>query len=153
MKQLLLLLLYVAAAGMAAALDFEMQTQTKCIFEELNANVIVVGDYNAANKDNPSLPIYVDVKVGGQRRHVQYCCCCPACQHASLCFRCLTPMAQLCMRTRHKLRDSLLLLPKKPESTRLALQRMVRRCSWQWQTCKFGFSQVPHQQRLHSANT
>lgn len=51
------------AVGLASALDFEMQTQTKCIFEELNANVIVVGDYKATNKDNPTLPIYVDVKV------------------------------------------------------------------------------------------
>eukprot|EP00882_Tetradesmus_deserticola_P004555 GHRQ01004801.1.p1 GENE.GHRQ01004801.1~~GHRQ01004801.1.p1 ORF type:complete len:205 (+),score=53.30 GHRQ01004801.1:156-770(+) len=52
-----------ALVGLASALDFEMQTQTKCIFEELNANVIVVGDYKATNKDNPTLPIYVDVKV------------------------------------------------------------------------------------------
>lgn len=51
------------AASLVSALDFEMQQQTKCIFEELNANVIVVGDYKAANKDNPSLPIYVNVKV------------------------------------------------------------------------------------------
>lgn len=50
-------------AGFCSALEFEMQTQTKCIFEEMNANVIVVGDYKAANRDNPSLPIYMDVKV------------------------------------------------------------------------------------------
>ena len=50
--------------GTAQALQFEMQTQTKCIYEEINANVIVVGDYQAANRDNPGLPIYVDVKVG-----------------------------------------------------------------------------------------
>ena len=49
--------------GAAQALQFEMQTQTKCIYEEINANVIVVGDYQAANRDNPGLPIYVDVKV------------------------------------------------------------------------------------------
>lgn len=55
--------LVLAAAGLVSALDFEMQQQTKCIFEELNANVIVVGDYKAANKDNPTLPIYVNVKV------------------------------------------------------------------------------------------
>lgn len=61
--KLLVVLVAVAAAGLASALDFEMQQQTKCIFEELNANVIVVGDYKAANKDNPSLPIYVNVKV------------------------------------------------------------------------------------------
>lgn len=50
--------------GLAGALQFEMQTQTKCILEEINSNVIVVGDYSAANRDNPGLPIYVDVKVG-----------------------------------------------------------------------------------------
>eukprot|EP00879_Flechtneria_rotunda_P000343 GHRR01000434.1.p1 GENE.GHRR01000434.1~~GHRR01000434.1.p1 ORF type:complete len:204 (+),score=54.32 GHRR01000434.1:229-840(+) len=57
------LLLLIAAAAAVSALDFEMQMQTKCIYEELNANVIVVGDYTAVNKDNPSLPIYMDVKV------------------------------------------------------------------------------------------
>lgn len=58
-----IVLVGLLAAGLVSALDFEMQQQTKCIFEELNANVIVVGDYKAANKDNPSLPIYVNVKV------------------------------------------------------------------------------------------
>lgn len=111
MKQLLILLLYIAAAGLAAALDFEMQTQTKCIFEELNANVIVVGDYNAANKDNPSLPIYVDVKVGGRAKTRMLLLLLPQIIY-SLCYRCLTPMAQLCMRTGHRLRDSLLSLLK-----------------------------------------
>jgi hypothetical protein len=75
----LVVALCLMAVGLAAALDFEMQTQTKCIFEELNANVIVVGDYKATNKDNPTLPVYVDVKVrmvlnsklGGS-------CCCAA---------------------------------------------------------------------------
>ncbi len=45
------------------ALEFEMQAQTKCIFEELNANVIVVGDYKAVNRDNPTVPIYLDLRV------------------------------------------------------------------------------------------
>jgi hypothetical protein len=80
--KLLLLALCLMAMGFAAALDFEMQTQTKCIFEELNANVIVVGDYKATNKDNPTLPIYVDVKVRGDRAAQRQCqlqlCCCPA---------------------------------------------------------------------------
>lgn len=40
-----------------------MQTQTKCIFEEVNANVIVVGDYQAYNKDKLDQPVYVDVRV------------------------------------------------------------------------------------------
>eukprot|EP00775_Hariotina_reticulata_P012968 gene12968-13097_t len=52
-----------AQSPLSSRVAMLQQTQTKCIFEELNANVIVVGDYNAANKDNPSLPIYVDVKV------------------------------------------------------------------------------------------
>jgi len=58
----LLSLLYMAA-WTASALDFEMQSQTKCIFEELNANVIVVGDYKAVNRDNPTVPVYVDIRV------------------------------------------------------------------------------------------
>lgn len=51
--------------ALVAGMEFEMQTQTKCIYEEINANVLVVGEYKAFNKDNPSLPIYVDVRVGG----------------------------------------------------------------------------------------
>jgi hypothetical protein len=63
------LLLVICAVGqLAAALDFEMQAQTKCLFEEINANVIVVGDYKSVNKDSPTVPIYIDVKVW-----------CPAC--------------------------------------------------------------------------
>lgn len=38
------------------------------MFEEINANVIVVGDYKAYNKDNPSTPVYVDVLVRTPRR-------------------------------------------------------------------------------------
>eukprot|EP00877_Chromochloris_zofingiensis_P008285 jgi/Chrzof1/370/Cz01g13130.t1 len=60
---LLVAVICFTAPLLAAALDFEMQSQQKCIYEEINANVIVVGDYQARNKDNPSLPIYVDVKV------------------------------------------------------------------------------------------
>ena len=33
------------------------------IYEEINQNVIVVGDYKAFNKDNPALLVDVDVKV------------------------------------------------------------------------------------------
>lgn len=54
-------LLLVAPA--AWALEFEMLTQTKCIYEEINANVLVVGDYKAFNKDNTGVPVYVDVRV------------------------------------------------------------------------------------------
>jgi len=51
----------------AWGLEVEMQTQTKCIYEEINANVLVVGDFKAFNKDNPSIPVYVDVRVGTRR--------------------------------------------------------------------------------------
>lgn len=54
-------------AAAAHALDFEMGVQTKCVYEEINANVIVVGDYKAYNKDNPSIPVAVDVMVGERR--------------------------------------------------------------------------------------
>jgi hypothetical protein len=84
----LLAVLCLTAAGLAAALDFEMQTQTKCIFEELNANVIVVGDYKATNKDNPTLPIYVDVKVRGSGEQQAGCqlllCCSTNCCSSAL---------------------------------------------------------------------
>lgn len=39
--------------------------QTKCVYEEINANVIVVGDFRAFNKDHADVPEYVDVRVGG----------------------------------------------------------------------------------------
>lgn len=48
-----------------------MSAQTKCIFEELNANVIVVGEYKAVNKDNPTVPVYLDVRVGTQAPQLQ----------------------------------------------------------------------------------
>jgi hypothetical protein len=33
------------------------------VYEEINANVLVLGDYKAFNKDNPSIPVNVDVLV------------------------------------------------------------------------------------------
>jgi hypothetical protein len=53
--------------GLGAALEFEMQTQSKCIYEEINANVIVVGDFRAFNKDNAEIPVFVDVRVRAAR--------------------------------------------------------------------------------------
>lgn len=124
------ILLLLAGTPLCSALDFEMQTQTKCIFEELNANVIVVGDYKAANRDNPSLPIYVDVKVPVW---VGYFSCGPA-AGMPLCFtwvlsgmcRCLIQQEALCMRTRHSTRGSLLSQQRPQENTRRASPRMVR---------------------------
>lgn len=62
-RRLLVASLLCLAGWAAVALDFEMQAQTKCIFEELNANVIVVGDYKAVHKDNPTAPVYIDLRV------------------------------------------------------------------------------------------
>jgi hypothetical protein len=39
------------------------------VYEEMNANVIVVGDYKAYHKDNPSMPVNVDVLVGARELH------------------------------------------------------------------------------------
>jgi hypothetical protein len=57
------LALVILLAAAARALEFDMGVQTKCVYEEINANVIVVGDYKAFNKDNPSVSIAVDVLV------------------------------------------------------------------------------------------
>jgi hypothetical protein len=56
--------------GLSTALEFEMQTQSKCIYEEINANVIVVGDYRAFNKDNAEIPVFVDVRVRAVGAHL-----------------------------------------------------------------------------------
>lgn len=47
----------------AQALEFEMQTQQKCIYEEINQNVIVVMDYRAFNSHNPDMAESVDVRI------------------------------------------------------------------------------------------
>lgn len=46
------------------ALEFEMQTQTKCVYEEINQNVIVVGNWNVFHKDHPDQPENADVVSG-----------------------------------------------------------------------------------------
>ena len=65
------------------------------MFEEINANVIVVGDYKAYNKDNPSVPIYVDVLVSPLPGSRQYRCLesswtvqCQGCSAGCLQLRC-----------------------------------------------------------------
>ncbi|KAG2450333.1 hypothetical protein HYH02_004838 [Chlamydomonas schloesseri] len=40
-----------------------MQSQIKCVYEEINNNVIVVGEYKAFNKENADQGITVSVKV------------------------------------------------------------------------------------------
>lgn len=67
----LLALLALMAAGGARALDFEMNTQTKCVYEEINAGALVVGDYSVLHRDNAAQAVYADVRVswkGGTRR-------------------------------------------------------------------------------------
>ena len=61
-----LVLCLLLAAGLPRALralEFEMQTQMKCMYEEINANVLVVGDYKVFNRDHPTIQEYVDVRV------------------------------------------------------------------------------------------
>ena len=53
----------LAALRLAHGLEFEMQTQMKCVYEEINTNVIVVGEYQAYHKDHADLQQFVDVKV------------------------------------------------------------------------------------------
>lgn len=45
------------------ALEFEMQAQVKCIYEEINTNVLVVGDWSAFHRDSPTTPEHVDIRV------------------------------------------------------------------------------------------
>lgn len=62
-RRLTLAALLLALFALARGMEFEMQSATKCIFEEVNANVIVVGDYAAFNKDRSDQPVYLDVRV------------------------------------------------------------------------------------------
>ncbi len=48
---------------LSAALEFDMLFQTKCVMEEINRGVLVVGDYAAFEKDNADRPVEMDVKV------------------------------------------------------------------------------------------
>eukprot|EP00798_Chlamydomonas_sp_ICE-L_P011320 gene11320-18594_t len=49
------------------ALEFEMQMQTKCIFEELNEHALVVGDFKIFHRDVPDHPIPAIVRVQDPR--------------------------------------------------------------------------------------
>jgi hypothetical protein len=62
---LALVVLVLAACGGARALDFEMNTQTKCVYEEINAGALVVGDYTVAHRDNAAQAVFADVRVSG----------------------------------------------------------------------------------------
>ena len=43
--------------------DHALETQRSVVIEEINQNVIVVGDYKAFNKDHPEQLVEVDVRV------------------------------------------------------------------------------------------
>jgi emp24/gp25L/p24 family/GOLD len=66
-----LVLVLTIAASRCAALEFDMIYQTKCIMEEINTNVIVVGDFLGYRKDDNSLRVPLDVKV---RFYLSLCC-------------------------------------------------------------------------------
>ena len=60
------LILVVFLSGthrLSAALEFDMLFQTKCVMEEINRGVLVVGDYAAFEKENADRPVEMDVKV------------------------------------------------------------------------------------------
>eukprot|EP01023_Acetabularia_acetabulum_P020266 TRINITY_DN2048_c0_g1_i1.p3 TRINITY_DN2048_c0_g1~~TRINITY_DN2048_c0_g1_i1.p3 ORF type:complete len:236 (-),score=46.28 TRINITY_DN2048_c0_g1_i1:180-887(-) len=54
------------------ALEFDMMFQTKCIMEEINENVLVVGDYKAFDKNNYNLPVNIDAKVDNPKGFALY---------------------------------------------------------------------------------
>ncbi len=47
----------------SAALEFDMLFQTKCVMEEINRGVLVVGDFAAFEKEHPDKPVEMDVKA------------------------------------------------------------------------------------------
>lgn len=57
-------LLFFASLGILThALELEMQSQLKCVYEEINNNVLVVGDYKSLSKDGHQPSPSVSVKV------------------------------------------------------------------------------------------
>ena len=58
-----LLALLMLALQQCRALEFDMLFQTKCVMEEINRNVLVVGDFAAFHKDDSSKVVPMDVKV------------------------------------------------------------------------------------------
>lgn len=62
------LMVFLASAGLLNGLEFEMQTQQKCIFEEINSHVIVVGDWKAFHRDHVDTPVFVELRVSYSSR-------------------------------------------------------------------------------------
>ena len=44
-------------------LPLPLQSQVKCVYEEINANVLVVGEWEVHSKDDPSQIVHVDIRV------------------------------------------------------------------------------------------
>lgn len=55
-----------------SCLEFDMMQAKKCIMEEINANVIVVGDYSGVSKSNPEKLVALNVKVEDPKGVVIY---------------------------------------------------------------------------------
>eukprot|EP01024_Parvocaulis_polyphysoides_P041829 TRINITY_DN3837_c0_g3_i2.p1 TRINITY_DN3837_c0_g3~~TRINITY_DN3837_c0_g3_i2.p1 ORF type:complete len:237 (-),score=29.64 TRINITY_DN3837_c0_g3_i2:196-828(-) len=64
--------LILVLVSLVGALEFDMMFQTKCIMEEINENVLVVGDYKAFDKNNYNLPVNIDVKVDNPKGYPLY---------------------------------------------------------------------------------
>lgn len=47
----------------ALGYEFDMTFQTKCVMEEINKNVLVVGDYSSYHRDDQNNKVAIDVKV------------------------------------------------------------------------------------------
>lgn len=58
-----ILLVVTLLAQHGAGLEFDMLFQTKCVMEEINRNVLVVGDFAAFHKDNSANLVPMSVKV------------------------------------------------------------------------------------------
>lgn len=69
----LAVVLLAAAGRLSSGLEFEMSQQLKCIYEEINANVVVLCDWKAFHKDHPDVGEVVDLRVSpaSQRRDPQ----------------------------------------------------------------------------------
>lgn len=56
--------------GAVGAYEFEMAYQTKCLMEEMSKDVLVLADYAAFHKDDPSVPVTVTVRVDDPKGRV-----------------------------------------------------------------------------------
>ena len=71
--------LVLATFRSCLSFEFDMQGQHKCVYEEINSNVIVVGDWRAFHKDNELVDQQVDIRVGSKQDWL----CFPECVSAT----------------------------------------------------------------------